>query len=238
MTSPETPATPERSLRTALLRACALLLVLVVAFAVVRWTPVGNLVSRERIASALLELRHSAWAGPALVGLYAVLAPLGLPISPLIFAGGAVFGFATGLAFNLLGSLAGAAASFLVARYLGRDLVLHLISRKRLDQVENLLRRHGFWALVRIRFLPVFPFALINYGAALAGVRFSVFLGSSALSLLPTIAVWTYLSFALVSAAAEDRAGLVLLAVGALLALLALSFLPTLVRSLADRSKA
>jgi uncharacterized membrane protein YdjX (TVP38/TMEM64 family) len=237
MTTPVDEYSTPRSLRSAALRALILLLVLAIAFLIMRWTAVGDLLTREHLSALLLELRQTAWAGPALVGLYAILSPLGMPISPLIFAGGAVFGFFSGLAFNLVGSLLGAAASFLLAQQLGRDLVLHLVSRQRLDQVEHLLERHGFWALVRIRFLPIFPFALINYGAALAGVRFSVFLLSSALSLLPSIAVWTYLSYALVSAAAEERAGLVFAAIAALLALFALSFLPALVRVIAARSR-
>jgi uncharacterized membrane protein YdjX (TVP38/TMEM64 family) len=167
------------------------------------------------------------WAGPILIGLYLVFAPLGIPVSPLVFAGGAVFGLLWGWLFNLIGSLLGAILSFLIALLMGRDLVLHLVSDEKLRRAEAILERHGFWAILRTRFLPV-PFALVNYGAALAGVPFGVFLVSSTLGMTPSLLVYTYLSSALVTVSTEERLTVVITGGLMLLGLLLLTFFPRL----------
>ncbi len=89
-----------------------------------------------------------------------------------------------------------------------------------MQRIEALLERHGFWTLVGIRFLPI-PFALINYGAALAGFRFGRFLVATLVGLVPSVLFWTYLAHAIVSVATEER-GALLRNAGLLVGLVAL----------------
>jgi len=79
---------------------------------------------------------------------------------------------------------------------------------------------------VRIRLVPI-PFVLVNYAAALAGVRPGRYLVTSALGLLPAVTVFTYFGVALFHAAAEPQraAAVTLQLAGALLALFLLTFL-------------
>lgn len=169
-----------------------------------RWTPLAQVFTQENMVSTLMALRAAWWAPLALVGLYLVVSPIGLPVSPLIFAGGIVFGVAWGSFYNFLGTMLGATASYLIAQALGRDLVLHVAPEKLLSRVEGLLERHGFWTIARIRFLPI-PFAVVNYGAALAGIRLPTFIGASALGLAPAMMLYTYFGHALFTVAAGDR---------------------------------
>jgi len=192
-------------LARALLRFLLLAAVVIVGFSLVRFSPLSAFFTREAVLELLNQLRSSWWAPLALIGMFLVLSPLGLPATPLIFAGGAVFGLAWGGLYNFLGCFGGAAVSFLLARALGRDLIVHLAGRERLDKVEKLLSRHGFWALVRIRFIPV-PFPIVNFGSALAGVPLRTFLGSSALGLLPAILIYTYFISMLVETATGPSA--------------------------------
>ena len=208
--------------------------IVVAAFAAFRWTPLGELGERERLAALLGQLRETAWAGPVLVALYVVIAPLGIPISPLVFAGGAVFGLVVGWLLNLLGALLGAAVTFVIGQRMGRDLVIHLVGAKKLQRAESALEQHGFWAIARIRFVPI-PFALVNYGAALAGVRFGPFVLATAIGLAPSLVVYTTLSYALVAATAEDRMGVAIVGTLALIGLLALTFIPAAMRALKNR---
>lgn len=206
----------------------------VVAIVVIRWTPLGEFVDRARLIHLLEQLRETAWAAPALVALYVILAPLGVPVSPLILAGGAVFGPIIGWLLNLVGALLGAIVTFLIGQHMGRDLVVHLVSAKNLQRAEDILENHGFWAIVRIRFLPI-PFALVNYGAALVGVRFGGFLVATALGLAPSLVVYTTLSHALVTVTAEDRIGVAVIGATAIAALIALTFAPALLRAMRGR---
>lgn len=216
--------------RGALIRFLVFVALLAAAFVVFRYTPLGARFQESLAADRLLELRSQLqeqwWTGPALLALFAVLAPLGVPVSPLMFAGGAIFGTLLGAAYNFAGTFVGAALSFLLARGLGRDLVVHLAGA-RLQKVERLITRRGFWPLVRIRFLPI-PFPIVNYGAALAGVPVGLFLLTTAVGLVPANLVYTYFAAALVDAVGGDHRGVLLQMGGAIAALLALSFLPNL----------
>lgn len=216
--------------RWVLWRFLLFLALVAVGFVLFRFTPLGEwlneLLDRERLAELRAGLQARWWTGPLLVGLYAVLAPLGAPVSPLMLAGGAVFGTLVGSVLNFLGTFVGAAGSYFLARALGRDFVVHLVGG-RLKRVERLIARRGFWPLVRIRFLPI-PFPVVNYGAALAGVPAALFLLTTAIGLVPANLVFTYFAAALVDAVGGDRAGILLQMGLAVAGLLALSFLPNL----------
>lgn len=197
---------------------------LAVGFLALRFTPLAELLERERLVQILEGLRRAWWSPLALLGLYAVLCPLGVPASPILFAGGFVFGTALGGLYNFLGTFLGAALSYGLGRVLGRDFVVH-VAGKALRPVERKLSRLGFWALARVRFLPI-PFPLVNYGAALTGIRSTVFLGSTALGLAPAVWIYTWFAAALAGAAAGERGQLLLQLVGALLAVFLITFIP------------
>lgn len=207
----------------------ALFLALVVgAAAAFRFTPLGQLLDQERLLALFEELRSAWWTPLALLALYLVLTPLGLPVSPLIIAGGVVFGAVWGGVVNVVGTLSGAILSYWLARALGRDLVHHLVG-DRLVRVERTLARKGFWPMVRVRFLPV-PFPVVNYGAALAGVPFPLYALTSTLGLVPSVTLYTYFFGTLFRAAQGDRQGVIAQLVVALSGILLLSFLPTVLR--------
>ena len=69
--------------RSALLRFAVFAALLVVGFAVLRWTPLSVFFTKEALIAALSDLRNLWWAPLVLIGLYLVASPLGLPISPL-----------------------------------------------------------------------------------------------------------------------------------------------------------
>jgi uncharacterized membrane protein YdjX (TVP38/TMEM64 family) len=162
---------------------------LATGFALVQFTPIGDLFSEERLTGLLTEARALWWAPLLLIALYAIVSPLGLPVSPLI-VGGAVFGALYGTLYNVAGMFVGAALSFMLAQLLGQDMVAHLVG-KRLRRVERMFERHGFWPLVQARFIPI-HFGVVNYGAALAGVRLTTFLIATLVGLIPSTLLHTY----------------------------------------------
>ncbi|MCP4661111.1 MAG: TVP38/TMEM64 family protein [bacterium] len=159
-------------------------------FVLIRWTPVADYLTEEYIVATLGRLRLAWWSPLLLIALYAVVSPMGLPVSPLLLGGGAVFGFVSGSLYNMIGLLVGATLSYFVAKLLGRDFIVHIAGR-RLQRVERLFQRHGFWPLVQTRFLPI-PFSVVNYGAALAGITPPRFLLATAVGLIPATVMHTY----------------------------------------------
>lgn len=203
--------------------------VLATVFAAVRWTPLGEFLHRDQVVERLLAYRGEVWSGPLLVALFVVFGLFGLPVSPLMFAGAAVFGFLGGWFYNLVGCMLGATISYFAGIWLGGDLIRRLLGAKRFDAMMGVWERHGFWTVFRLRFLPI-PFPFVNYGAALAGIRAGTYLLASTLGMAVSIGVWTYLFHTLFEATAGERGGLVLKASLALAGVLALTFLPALLR--------
>lgn len=209
-------------------RFAALVVLVVAGWALLRWSPLASSLGEGALVGTFRSVAAAPWAPAALVGLYVVLCPLGMPVSPLMLAGGLVFGFAHGSLYNLLGTWLGAAVTFGIGRLLGQDFMEHLLG-ERLERVERLVERHGFWTLVRLRFVPI-PFALVNYAAGLSRVPAGSFLTATAVGLVPAVTLFTYFAAALFQAAAGDRAGVLLQLAAALAGLLLLSFLPWLLR--------
>jgi uncharacterized membrane protein YdjX (TVP38/TMEM64 family) len=186
------------------LRFAVFIALLVTTALIFRFTPLHEYLDRQEIIRLLAAVRDSAWAPAALMASFILLAPLGLPISPLIMAGGVVFGAAKGAHFNYVGSVLGGWLSYQLARYLGRDFVVQIAGRK-LRRVEAMVSRHGFWSLAGIRLMPI-PFPVANFGMALAGVRLPTFLASTALGLIPGVLMYTYLATVLAAAAEGSSA--------------------------------
>jgi len=155
----------------------------------VRFTPIGKFLTEERIASLTAEVRGVWWAPLLLIGLYAIVASLGLPPVPLL-VGGAAFGALYGSLYNIVGLLLGASLAYMVARVLGRGFVVR-VTGQRIRRAERIFERHGFWPLVQTRFLPL-PFAAVNFGAALAGVGPPLFFVATAVGLIPSTMIHTY----------------------------------------------
>lgn len=200
---PEAP----RSLRGPAIKFAILLLLVVGGFLAARYTPLAESLKIEKIQGYLDHVRGLWWAPAALVGTIIVLGSAGLPATPLIVAGAAIFGPVWGTFWNWVGIFLSSLTGFLLARLLGREFV-ERIGGNKIARAEKLLHRRGFMPLIAIRFLPV-PFTLVNAAAAVVGVKLPKFLLASAIGLLPPIAILTYFSSALLQAATGDRAVIV-----------------------------
>lgn len=156
----------------------------------VLFTPLRSYLTEERLIGILEELRSAPSTPFLLVAAYTLSAPFGVPSSPILVAGGVVFGPVLGSVYNVVGLMCGAMGAFWVARALGRDFVVQ-VAGARLRRAELALQRQGFWPLVQIRFLPV-PLSVVSYAAALAGVGSGRFFITSLIGLLPATLVHTY----------------------------------------------
>ncbi len=145
---------------------------------------------------ALEAARHWA-AGLGIAGavgftaVYALSATALLPATILSTAAGALYGPA-GILVVWTGAIAGAAASFVLGRRLGRRAVEELAG-SRLDRIDAFLRHRGFAAVLLVRLIPLFPFAVVNYGAALTAVGFRHYLAATALGTVPAATAYVML---------------------------------------------
>ena len=219
---------PRGSLQRAAIRFGLLVVLLAAGFALVRWTPLGGYLTAERLQEMLGRVRGAWWTPLALVGLTTVLGAVGVPATPFLIAGAAIFGPLWGTLWNWLGILLASAAGYLLARALGREFI-ERIGGDKVRRAERILHRRGFLPLVAARFVPI-PFSLVNAAAAVVGVRLPKFLTATAIGLLPPIAIITYFTSALLHAASGDRAAIARQLTVAMLGAAFLVFLPIGIR--------
>lgn len=203
----------------------------------VRFTPLGEYLDKDRMVALFEHLRGEWWSPVLLVLLYCVAAPMGLPASPLLIAGGMVFGFWLGSLYNMIGLVAGAMAAFWVGKSLGREAIVQLAGN-RLRKAERLFEKRGFWPLVQIRFLPI-PFSVVSYAAALAGVSSWRYFITSVIGLAPATLVNTYFAPKLIYSAIDGGKPVELLAafLASLLALNMIAGWPTIQAGLRRRRR-
>ena len=219
-----------------LLKFAAFAAILGIGFATLMLPSVREQLVPATLASNLERLGRHPAAAPAFVLATALLTGVGLPGTVPILVAGAVFGTIGGGLLAWAGLVGGAAVSFGLTHTLARDLVSQLLGRH-LGVVERNLQRFGFWAMLRLRFLPI-PYAIVNYSVCLAGVRFPIYIISTATALLPTSLVYAYFSSSLIGAADGEGGRIARNLLLAVLFLFLLTFLPPRISAwLSRRSK-
>jgi uncharacterized membrane protein YdjX (TVP38/TMEM64 family) len=153
----------------------------------------------------LLEWAQGAglW-GAVLFGLaYIPAAVLFVPASVLTLGAGFVFGVAKGTVIVSLGSTAGAAAAFIVARTAGHDWVVGRLARyPAVDAIGRAVESEAFKVVLLTRLSPLFPFNLLNYAFGLSSVPFKTYVLASWIGMLPGTLMYIYLGSAAHSVAA------------------------------------
>ncbi len=172
-------------------RTVSLLKALAIAAAVVGLILLGRRAGGVVPAFAEQVAGMGAWGAAVFVGAYALGAVLLIPGSVLTLAAGAIFGLIQGTALVLVAATLGAAAAFLLARYVARDYVERRIGTGRLAAVDRALARKGFRLVFLLRLTPVVPYSLLNYSLGLTQVRFRDFLLASA-GMLPGTVLYVY----------------------------------------------
>jgi len=203
----EAPVASTGSLRGPALKFGVLVLLLAGTFAAARWTPLGEYLKVERLLGIRDYLQDAWWSPIVHLAVFVVLGAVGVPATPVILAGAAIFGAVWGTLWNWTGIVLASVAGYLLAKALGREFI-ERIGGDKLRRAEKVLHRRGFLPLVAVRFIPV-PFALVNAAAAVVGVRFGKFLFATMLGMALPIGIFTYFSAAILEAATGDRAALV-----------------------------
>jgi uncharacterized membrane protein YdjX (TVP38/TMEM64 family) len=175
----------------------ALLLVLVALVAAIWFSPLRAHLNAKEIRAFVAGMR-GAWYAPIVFMItYAAAAVLGIPATLFVVTAGVVWGWKLGSAYAILGGTLGATASYFVGRFLGEGILERFgkVGRMVTKQVDHA----GFRSLLILRLIPIFPFAVINYGAGVARARLRDYVPATAIGLAPSALVFTYCADALFS---------------------------------------
>ncbi len=139
-------------------------------------------------------LSFGVWA-PIVSALLMILQALAAPLPAFVigFANGLAFGAFWGGMLSLVSATAAAALSFGLARALGRAAVQGLIGKAGLESADRWFERHGVYAVLVARLVPIVSFDVISYAAGLTRMGFWGFLGATVLGMAPATFLYSYL---------------------------------------------
>ncbi len=126
---------------------------------------------------------------------FTVATILFVPGMPLSIAGGFIFGPLYGTIYNIVGSVLGAGAAFLIARYLGTDWITTRVEKAgpKLQGLMDNIKEEGWWLVGFLRLLPLTPFTVLNYAFGLTKITFRSYIISSAIFMAPGCLAYAYL---------------------------------------------
>lgn len=117
-----------------------------------------------------------------------------------MIVGGVLFGPVTGTLISLVAATMASALSFMLARWLGRELLLKYVGHTATFQaIEKGIAHSGVDFLILTRLVPLFPYNIQNYAYGLTAIPFWSFTVISALTTLPGIFIYTLMSHELAS---------------------------------------
>lgn len=182
---------PENSLRQAVLwQILGLALGIGVLWVLARFFPVVEYITRAQRTIGELEF----WGGVLYPLLYAACNVLLLPAGVLSIGSGLFFGLWWGFLLVLIGNVAGAAASFGLARLLGRRwLVARILQNQRWAAMDRAIERHGWKIIFLSQVHPLFPTSLLNYLYGVTRIRFGTCMLWIALGQAPGLFLYAYL---------------------------------------------
>ncbi|HEV8660861.1 MAG TPA: VTT domain-containing protein [Thermoanaerobaculia bacterium] len=210
-------------------RVAKLVLLLFVAgvIAAIYFSPLRQHLNRNDVLRAV-ELFRGVWYAPlVLIALYAIGCIFAIPASLFIIVAGFIWGWKLGGAYAMIGGVLGATVSFLVGRFVGEGLLQKFgrVGTAVTKQVDHA----GFKSLLVLRLIPLFPFAVLNYGSGVAGVRLSDFVLATAIGLAPSNFVFAYCSDSLFNGSMTEGDAVKRLAIVAIL-MISIVLIPTLLK--------
>jgi uncharacterized membrane protein YdjX (TVP38/TMEM64 family) len=205
------------SYRLKIIYAAILLITLaVVYFLLVNSSLVGFFSDME-----LLIFKARSWGvlGPLLfIGLMVVAIVFNpLPSAPIAIAAGAVYGHTLGTVYIVIGAEIGALAAFLIARFIGADLVRQLLPGSL--SLGRFGTQNGLTLAVFVsRLIPFMSFDLVSYAAGLTLIKFWRFALATLLGLVPVSFALAHLGSEVIDSEQTELAAIVLI-IGVLMAL-------------------
>ena len=145
---------------------------------------------QQREGLRTLVDRHPSAVLGVFFAAYVATTGLSIPGAAILsLAGGALFGFWTGLVLVSFGASVGATLAFLTSRYLLRDAIRARFER-RLQAIDDGMAKGGGFYLLTLRLIPAVPFFVVNLAMGLTAIPVVRYYWISQLGMLPATAIY------------------------------------------------
>ncbi|MHC4499006.1 MAG: FAD-dependent oxidoreductase, partial [Planctomycetota bacterium] len=136
--------------------------------------------------------QNYVWSVLLYIGIYIAVTGFSLPGATIMtLAGGFLYTFIIGALYVNIGATTGATLAFLFARYVAGGALQQKYGDKLLKFNEE-LERNGWSYLLTLRFIPIFPFFLINIFAGLTRIPLRTFVWTTSVGIFPGSLIYAY----------------------------------------------
>ena len=169
--------------------AIAALIGLAVAWS---WTPMRAWLDVDLVVTSLQHFGRAFGPVAAVCG-FALALVVAIPLVFLTLVALVAYGPVAGFACTMSGALLGAACSYGIGLFLGRE-VLQRLGGERVNRLSRRLARRGVLAVIVVRMVPVAPFAVVNMVAGASHIRLRDLVLGTAIGITPgTLAMTVFI---------------------------------------------
>jgi uncharacterized membrane protein YdjX (TVP38/TMEM64 family) len=187
----------------------------------------------EKVSAESREAGGLRWIVPSFILVYAGVAALALPVGPLAYGAGAVFGFVRGSIYVWIASMIAAVAGYYLASDVWAKPARRLLGRQG-EKLTNLNKGNVALTAFRMQLMPLVPFGVFNYAAAISKLPILPFLLGTAFGIIPGTLLATYVGDRFIAGMRGEDKQPLYIALGVTLVLMGLSFLPKLFKKTRD----
>lgn len=120
------------------------------------------------------------------IAFYSLITALSIPGAIFVtIIGGYIFPLPYSTLYVLVGATIGASIVFLAAKTALSAFLLRKAQPKAIEKIQKGFEKHASYYLLFLRLVPIFPFWLINILPAFLKVRFSTFLWTTVIGIIP-----------------------------------------------------
>ena len=151
-----------------------------------------NFITQTKIQGFILSYGIFSWLAYVIILVIAVMSPV--PDTPIVIAGGYIFGPFISIPLTIIGQILGATVDFYLARKLGRGFV-----NKKFPRASGLLNEYshklGWQTVFIMRLTPTLSFDLLSYVAGLSRIKYIHYILATFSGMVPLIAVTSVLGY-------------------------------------------
>jgi len=217
-----------------LLMPFSIILAFVVVLTIIRYIIPGweQLSTLAYAREFILSFGHLA--SIAYVTILSLTIPLPSPSTPLILAGGFMFGTIKGFLLAMIGEIIGATIAFYLIRFAGRPLLYKLAKESVIHKLDNFFKKKGLIAALISYAVPIFPSDVISLFMGLTKVRYPLFLFLVIIGHIPRLFIINYLGSDLYTGITIKTMGVFLIGI---LFVLAVFFRDEVIHSVSSKAK-
>jgi len=173
------------------------LIVILALIAITRLTDLDRYLTFENLQENKFRLQQMVEGNYVLsvggyIVTYIVVVAFSIPGAAILtLTGGFLFGVLWGAIYVNAGATTGATLAFLFCRYVAGEWVQNKYQDK-LKTFNKELSKNGYRYLLALRFIPVFPFFLINIFAGLTKIPLRTFIWTTSIGIFPGSLVYAF----------------------------------------------